>query len=315
MKTFDPALPVPAVSGVPSGASAAPRTAQYSIPSLRDPLSDFIDSWGFEPLGFGFWSQTKRPSILKDNMLSQFMLIMMSQGQCRLQCHGERYLLSRYDCVIVPPYLMYTAVCVSEEPVEYYYLGYEITNSEMKHQYAHLDSIASIQYLPGLLDMAAVTRLNRVYQASLAGSGGRFLQVRSLLYSCLIPMFQARDGGHLLSLPVHQKTAEEQLVQACMDLVDSNVRGILQVADLCRHFHVSQSYLYRSFSHVLHCSPFHWLRTFRIEKSLAFLKSPQYTVTQVAELSGFASVYHYSRTFRQVMGKSPSQYRRELQRE
>ena len=313
MKSFNPAAP--AFTGASPDASATPRTAQYSIPSLQDPLSDFIDSWGFEPLGFGFWSQTKRPSILKDNMLSQFMIIIVSQGQCELHCHEKRYLLSRYDCVIIPPYLMYTAVCVSEEPVEYYYLGYEITNSQMRRQYAHLDSIASLQYLPLFLDAAAIARLQSVYQDSLAGKGGRFLQVRSLLYSCLIPMFQARDGGHLLSLPVHQKTAEEQLVQACMDLADQNISKILQVADLCQHFHVSQSYLYRSFSHVLHCSPFYWLRTFRVEKSLAFLKSPQYTVTQAAELSGFTSVYHYSRTFRQVMGKTPSQYRRELQAE
>lgn len=288
------------------------RAAQYSIPIIQDPLSDFIHSWRFEPVGFGFWAQTKKDSVLKDNMLSQFMLVLMSQGQCELSCHSGRYLLSAYDCVIIPPYLMYSAVCVSEEPVEYYYLGYQIANQEQKRRYAHLDSIATLQYLPGLLNAAAVQRLEQVYQNARQHEAGRFLQIQSLLYSILIPMFCRQGGESLLALPIRNKTHEELLVISCMELADQKIQEGLQVADLCSAFHVSQSYLYRSFSHILHCSPRTWLRTFRIEKSLMYLKSPRYTIEHAAEKTGFSSIYHYSRVFKEVMGRSPSQYRKEL---
>ncbi|MCI8564977.1 MAG: AraC family transcriptional regulator [Lachnospiraceae bacterium] len=288
------------------------RTAQYNIPLVQDPLSDFIHSWGFEPVGFGFWSQVKKHSILKDNMLSQFMLVLMSKGQCELSCHSGCYLLSEYDCVIIPPYLMYTAVCISEEPVEYYYLGYQITNQEQKRRYAHLDSITTLQYLPGLLNAYAIQRLEQVYQNARQHEAGRFLQIQSLLYSILIPMFCRQDSNPPLTLPIRHKTNEEQLVLSCMELADRKIHEGLQVADLCSAFHVSQSYLYRSFCHILHCPPRTWLRTFRIEKSLMFLKSPQYTVEQAAEKTGFSSIYHYSRVFKEIMGCSPSQYRKEL---
>lgn len=305
-------ISVPASFGSSSGHSGSLRTAQYSIPITRDSLSDFIASWGFEPVGFGYWSQTKKPSILKDNLLSQFMLILMAKGQCELTCHGGSYLLSGYDCVIIPPYLMYTAVCISDEPVEYYYLGYQITNQEQRNQYSHLDSITSIQYLPKLLDDAAILRLHLVYCTSQASENGRFLQIQSLLYSILIPMFCQQGSTPFLTLPIRCKTSEEQLVLSCMELADQKIQEGLQVTDLCQAFHVSQSYLYRSFSHILHCSPRTWLRTFRIEKSLSFLKSPQYTIEQAAEKTGFSSIYHYSRVFKEVMGCSPSQYRRDL---
>ena len=279
------AQPSPDPAGSPSRISRLLRSAQYSIPIAPDPLSDFIYSWGFEPVGFGFWSQVKKPSVLKDNMLSQFMLVLMSRGQCDLNCHSGRYLLSAYDCVIIPPYLMYTA---------------------------HLDSIATLQYLPDLLNAAAVQRLEQVYQNARQHEAGRFLQIQSLLYSILIPMFCRQGSESLLALPIRSKTNEEQLVLSCMELADQKIAEGLQVADLCQAFHVSQSYLYRSFSHVLHCSPRTWLRTFRIEKSLAFLQTPRYSVEQVAEKAGFSSIYHYSRVFKEVMGRSPSQYRREL---
>ena len=306
------AQPSPDPAGSPSRISRLLRSAQYSIPIAPDPLSDFIYSWGFEPVGFGFWSQVKKPSVLKDNMLSQFMLVLMSRGQCDLNCHSGRYLLSAYDCVIIPPYLMYTASCISDEPVEFYYLGYQISNQEQKRRYAHLDSIATLQYLPDLLNAAAVQRLEQVYQNARQHEAGRFLQIQSLLYSILIPMFCRQGSESLLALPIRSKTNEEQLVLSCMELADQKIAEGLQVADLCQAFHVSQSYLYRSFSHVLHCSPRTWLRTLRIEKSLAFLQTPRYSVEQVAEKAGFSSIYHYSRVFKEVMGRSPSQYRREL---
>ena len=305
-------ISAPASSSSTAGHPGSLRTAQYSIPILRDSLSEFIASWGFEPVGFGYWSQTRKPSVLKDNLLSQFMLILMAKGECELTCPGGNYLLCGYDCVIIPPYLMYTAVCISDEPVEYYYLGYQITNQELRNQYSHLDSITSIQHLPGLLDKAAIQRLQHVYRTSQASEDGRFLQIQSLLYSILIPMFCRQGSTPSLALPIRCKSSEEQLVLSCMELADQKIQDGLQVADLCRMLHVSQSYLYRSFSHILHCPPRTWLRTFRIEKSLTFLKSSQYTIEQAAEKTGFSSISHYSRVFKEVMGCSPSQYRRDL---
>lgn len=51
-----------------------------------------------------------------------------------------------------------------------------------------------------------------------------------------------------------------------------------------------------------------YLRDYRIKRSISLLSSSSVTVTQAAELSGYTSVYSFSRAFRRTMGCSPTQY-------
>ena len=282
-------------------------------PVHRDSLSEYIENWDFRPIQFGYWCES-RGRVLKDNILNQYMLILMSQGQCQIQCQNGLFTLNQYDGVIIPPYLMYSVVCTSSNPVQCFYLGYEICNQRMKEQYAHLDSIANLQYLPGLAGASHIMRLRQMALDCQADKPGVFLQLRGMLNSCLIPLFAREAQGceeHPL-FSLRRMSHEQQLVLSCMKYINDNVTQNTTVAELCEQFHVSQSYLYRCFSHILHCSPNNWIRRYRIGKSLSSLRFSDRSISQTAEEFGFSSVYHYSRVFKEVMGKSPSIYRRAL---
>ena len=179
---------------------------------------------------------------------------------------------------------------------------------------AHLDSIANLQYLPGLAGASHIMRLRQMALDCQADKPGVFLQLRGMLNSCLIPLFAREAQGceeHPL-FSLRRMSHEQQLVLSCMKYINDNVTQNTTVAELCEQFHVSQSYLYRCFSHILHCSPNNWIRRYRIGKSLSSLRFSDRSISQTAEEFGFSSVYHYSRVFKEVMGKSPSIYRRAL---
>ncbi len=55
-----------------------------------------------------------------------------------------------------------------------------------------------------------------------------------------------------------------------------------------------------------------WVREYRIEQACRLLKQGQ-SVTEVADGLGFANPYHFSRTFRSVVGTAPSLFRAEAQ--
>lgn len=169
-------------------------------PVHRDSLSEYIENWDFRPIQFGYWCES-RGRVLKDSILNQYMLILMSQGQCQIQCQNGLFTLNQYDGVIIPPYLMYSVVCTSSDPVQCFYLGYEICNQRMKEQYAHLDSIANLQYLPGLAGASHIMRLRQMALDCQADKPGVFLQLRGMLNSCLIPLF-AREAQGCEAFPI-----------------------------------------------------------------------------------------------------------------
>ena len=221
------------------------------------------------------------------------------------------FFLNKFDGVIIPPFLLYSVACTSSEPVQCFYLGYEIGSQPMKEKYSHLDSLVNLQYLPGLINISHLMLLQQLARDCQSDKPGLFLQLKGLLNSCLISLF-TRTSGKGRPLPqLNRMSREQQLVLSCMRCADDNAFQNVTVAGLCRTFHVSQSYLYRCFSHVLHCSPNSWIRSYRIGKSLQDLRFSDESIAQIAERFGFSSVYHYSRVFKEVMGLAPSRYRKE----
>ncbi|HAH24105.1 MAG TPA: hybrid sensor histidine kinase/response regulator [Prolixibacteraceae bacterium] len=70
---------------------------------------------------------------------------------------------------------------------------------------------------------------------------------------------------------------------------------------------VSSSLLYKKTKSFTGLSPTDLIKTVRLDHALSLLQSQKYTVTEVSELCGFASVGYFSTVFRKHFGKSPTE--------
>ncbi len=71
----------------------------------------------------------------------------------------------------------------------------------------------------------------------------------------------------------------------------------------------SLSYLTKLFAKYIGTSPGRFLKTHRIMLAKQLLKDPSYSVKDVAELVGIPDQFYFSKTFKQVCGVTPSQYK------
>jgi AraC-like DNA-binding protein len=70
---------------------------------------------------------------------------------------------------------------------------------------------------------------------------------------------------------------------------------------------VSSSLLYKKIKSLTDQSPTDFIKTVRLNHAVELLQSKKYTVTEVSENCGFASVAYFSTVFRKHFGKSPSE--------
>ena len=70
---------------------------------------------------------------------------------------------------------------------------------------------------------------------------------------------------------------------------------------------VSSSLLYKKIKSLTDQSPTDFIKTFRLNHAVELLQSRKYTVTEVSELCGFASLTYFGIVFRKHFGKSPSE--------
>lgn len=69
---------------------------------------------------------------------------------------------------------------------------------------------------------------------------------------------------------------------------------------------MSSSLLYKKIKSLTGLSPTDFIKTIRLDQALDLMQSRKYTVTEVSELCGFASIGYFSTVFRKHFGKSPT---------
>ena len=82
-----------------------------------------------------------------------------------------------------------------------------------------------------------------------------------------------------------------------------DVRAVAAVASL------SEAHFIRSFRAAFGETPHRYLRRRRVERSMFLLRETERSVTDICFDVGFTSLGTFSRTFREIVGESPSDYR------
>ena len=83
-----------------------------------------------------------------------------------------------------------------------------------------------------------------------------------------------------------------------------DVRGVATVA------HISEAHFSRSFRVVFAETPHRYLQRRRVERSMFLLRETDRSVTDICFDVGFNSVGTFCRTFRDIVGETPSGYRK-----
>jgi AraC-like DNA-binding protein len=94
------------------------------------------------------------------------------------------------------------------------------------------------------------------------------------------------------------------------DRIDREYARPLDVESLARGVHVSAGHLSRQFRLAYGESPYSYLMTRRIERAMALLRRGDLTVTEVCYEVGCSSLGTFSTRFTELVGMSPSTYRR-----
>jgi AraC-like DNA-binding protein len=92
--------------------------------------------------------------------------------------------------------------------------------------------------------------------------------------------------------------------------VQQHVQERMTAAALAEQFDISESHLRAVFRQTVGISLGRFIRETKISKACWHLRNSSHTVSEIALLSGYDSLYAFSRTFRTVMTMSPSIYRR-----
>ena len=93
------------------------------------------------------------------------------------------------------------------------------------------------------------------------------------------------------------------------DRIDAASHEAWPVARLAKVSHVSEAHFARAFKEAFGVPPHRYLLTRRIERATALLRDTDVPITEIAFRTGWSSLGTFTRTFRDITGRSPGELR------
>jgi signal transduction histidine kinase/ligand-binding sensor domain-containing protein/AraC-like DNA-binding protein len=108
--------------------------------------------------------------------------------------------------------------------------------------------------------------------------------------------------------PILENELNDKFVKKMLEVAKANIsNGDFNKEEFASAMNVSSSLLYKKIKALTDQSPTDFIKTIRLNHSLELLQTRKYSVTEVSELCGFASVGYFSTVFRKHYGKSPTE--------
>jgi AraC-like DNA-binding protein/ligand-binding sensor protein len=113
-------------------------------------------------------------------------------------------------------------------------------------------------------------------------------------------------------IATQQTHAEPPMVERARQVIEERSGEALTLTEIAGLVHASTFHFCKTFKHATGMTFTQYLSMVRIAKAKKLLANPQARISEVAFEAGFASLTHFNRMFRRLVGQSPTDFRRRV---
>lgn len=124
----------------------------------------------------------------------------------------------------------------------------------------------------------------------------------------------------IMIILTHQKEYHETLyihdetMNQMIQFIKNHFQQKISVQHIAEAGHLSLRECYRQFQKHLQTSPNHYLEIVRLNKAIEFLSETNKTITEICYESGFFNASYFTTKFKNYLGMTPSQYRKNIKK-
>ncbi len=115
---------------------------------------------------------------------------------------------------------------------------------------------------------------------------------------------------HLPHLFATENTRGISLTEEIQRRLEQQFQTPITLAELARDYHVSPSHLSHQFKQITGYAPMEYLQACRLSEAKRELAQGNRSIREIVDLCGFGDESNFSRTFRQRVGVTPTQFRK-----
>ncbi|MBQ9414088.1 MAG: AraC family transcriptional regulator [Clostridia bacterium] len=128
----------------------------------------------------------------------------------------------------------------------------------------------------------------------------------AVVASCLTAFFEKL----LTFYQIEKGTPQSNIALGILHYCSEHYTEDITITDIAKALHVSKSAVSHTFKKRLGVGFIDHIHALRLMDAVRLLQGDQYSITEIADLSGFSTVRTFNRAFQKQYGMSPSEYRK-----
>lgn len=128
----------------------------------------------------------------------------------------------------------------------------------------------------------------------------------------MLDIFSQQLSGAVNQIMVQQENEISPAIQRAKDFIDLNYIEEISLTQIAQVAHMSSFYFCKMFKKETGLNFTEYLSRVRVEKAKTMLLNRNKRVSEIAYDVGFQTLTHFNRTFKSILGVSPSEYRDKL---
>ena len=219
--------------------------------------------------------------------------------------NDRSYCLQQGDCLLIPPYASHSLTInpQSECLVVVFSARYAESAAKMFKNRKPQDYLFTLS-----VEADAFIRQNLIFQCQpqldcIAVEKPPLLRLKACLYAIFDEFFNQQK--------LMESSSDGVLVEKLIECIEEGYTTNLSLNTVAQKLGYSYDYLSRVCHQTFHMNFKSIVNQYRCEHALHLLRTTQKTLTDISLDSGFQSIRSFNRVFKEIIGVSPSEFRRE----
>ena len=254
------------------------------------------------------------------------LLRFITRGEAVFKINGEEIIVHKNEIAYIPEGAVMSCWALSDN-IEFYSIRFCVTarlnDSDFLGEYFHIPTITKNA------QESVLTYFQEIYQSAPSQNPSRLFRIRGNLELILAYLTQRANAEGEAEAPsehdvpdahsleaIRRRNAKTQninrdpRIQVVVDYLTPHLNEPFTIQSLSEMAQVSQTSFRRLFKAHTGKSPSDYIRELRMTSAARMLLTSDREIAEIGYQVGFSDANYFSRTFRQVFGVSPHQYRR-----
>ena len=261
-----------------------------------------------------------------EDYISYCLLRFITRGEAVFKINGEEIIVHKNEIAYIPEGAVMSCWALSDN-IEFYSIRFCVTarlnDSDFLGEYFHIPTITKNA------QESVLTYFQEIYQSATSQNPSRLFRIRGNLELILAYLTQRANAEGEAEAPsehdvpdahsleaIRRRNAKTQninrdpRIQVVVDYLTPHLNEPFTIQSLSEMAQVSQTSFRRLFKAHTGKSPSDYIRELRMTSAARMLLTSDREIAEIGYQVGFSDANYFSRTFRQVFGVSPHQYRR-----